>query len=85
MYMHEERINKSNMDWCYKLATNQWRTTFKNQATMFVGLGPCPRTLSSPRTGNDDRGLQDNGLWKGFGHEELNMLSEEKYVLRWME
>ena len=23
MYMHEERINKSNIDWCYKLATNQ--------------------------------------------------------------
>ena len=41
MYMHEERINRSNMDWCSKLATNQCRTTFKNQATMFVGIkGP---------------------------------------------
>ena len=23
MYMQEERINRSNMDWCSKLATNQ--------------------------------------------------------------
>ena len=36
MYMHEERINRSNMDWCSKLATNQCRTTFKNQATTLM-------------------------------------------------
>ena len=36
MYMHEERINRSNMDWCSKLATNQCRTTFKNQAIMLM-------------------------------------------------
>ena len=46
-----------------------------------VGRGPCPRTSSNPRTGNDDGGLQDNGLWKGFGHEELEMLSKVKYLL----
>ena len=36
MYMHEERINRGNMDWCSKLATNQCRTTFKNQATTLM-------------------------------------------------
>ena len=45
------------------------------------GRGLCPKTSSSPRTGNDDGGLQDNGPWKGFGHEELEMLFEEKYLL----
>ena len=36
MYMHQERINRSNMDWCSKLATNQCYTTFKSQSTMLM-------------------------------------------------
>ena len=43
-------------------------------------IGPCSRTSSSLRIGNCDEGLQDNGPWKGFGHKELEMLSEEKYL-----
>ena len=41
-----------------------------------MGIGPW---AGSPRTGNNDKSLQNNGLWKEFGHEELEMLSEEKY------
>ena len=46
-----------------------------------MSFGPCPKTSSSPMTGNSDRGLQDNGQWKEFGHEQLKMLSKEKYLL----
>ena len=46
-----------------------------------MDIGPCPKISSSPRTGNSDRDLQDNGMWKEFCHEELEMLSEEKYLL----
>lgn len=46
-----------------------------------MGIGSYPRTSSSSKTSNNDMGLHNNGPWKEFGHEELKILSEEKYLL----
>ena len=55
-----------------------------NKQTIWIWVlspGPYSRTLSSPKTGNSDRNLQDSSSSKELGQEKLEMLSEEKYLL----